>query len=129
MEPTLDDLLQPWHDALGRDRRAYENHVRRILALCESVAAAAAVPASDEVRHAWLVAAAFHDLGIWSAGTWDYLDPSVALAQAWLTEHEQDELVPLVTRMIREHHGLRPRGPATDPVEIFRRADVVDVWL
>ena len=31
------------------------------------------------------IAAAFHDIGIWTAGTFDYLEPSVRVAAAYLT--------------------------------------------
>lgn len=124
--PSIEQLLEPWRPQLGTAAAGYENHVRRVLALCEHLSLGAAEP---DTRLAWTVAGAFHDLGIWSDGTWDYIEPSVALATRWLGDSGRTDLEPLVARMIREHHGLRARGPADDPVEIFRRADVIDVWL
>ena len=124
--PSIEELLQPWRPQLGPAAAGYENHVHRVLALCEHLSHGAA---DGETRLAWTVAGAFHDLGIWSDGTWDYIEPSVALAARWLGDNDRADLEPLVARMIREHHGLTARGPAGDPVEIFRRADVIDVWL
>lgn len=126
MTPTLDALFAPWQAALGRDYQAYRNHVERLLALCEALAARAGVTL-DPV--ALRVAGVFHDLGIWSDGTFDYLGPSTARARAWLEAHGRGDLAPAVTAMIGQHHKLRPAGPARDPVEIFRRADWMDVTL
>lgn len=126
MTPTLDDLFAPWQAALGRDYTAYRHHVERLLALCEALAARENV-CLDPV--ALRVAAVFHDLGIWSDGTFDYLAPSSARARAWLEAHGHGDLSPLVTAMIEQHHKVRPAGPARDAVEIFRRADWMDVTL
>lgn len=128
----IDRRLAPWTDHLGADRTAYRNHTLRVLALCDSLHAESA-RAADEPRPStteeFLTAAAYHDLGIWSAGTFDYLAPSGALARRWLAEQHRDELDPLVTAMIDNHHRIRPAGAPTSPVEIFRRADTIDVTL
>lgn len=75
------------------------------------------------------VAGVYHDLGIWSDGTFDYLAPSAARAREWLQAHGRDDLTELVTAMIGQHHKVRAAGPADNPVEIFRRADWMDVTL
>lgn len=126
MTPTLDDLFAPWASALGRDYTAYLHHVQRLLALCEELAARQGV-ALDPV--ALRVAGVYHDLGIWSDGTFDYLAPSAARATAWLEANGHGALAPQVTAMINQHHKVRPAGSAHDPVEIFRRADWMDVTL
>lgn len=71
----------------------------------------------------------FHDLGIWTDDTFDYLVPSIDLAAARLEQEGRDDLIDLVTRMIDNHHKITPAGPKDDPVEIFRRADTIDVML
>ncbi|HEX4870060.1 MAG TPA: hypothetical protein VFV15_04970 [Moraxellaceae bacterium] len=126
MTPTLDQLFAPWKDALGADYRGYRNHVERLLALCGALAAREGV-ALDAL--ALRVAGVYHDLGIWSDGTFDYLAPSAARARAWLEANGRGDLAPLVTALIDQHHKVRPAGPAHDPVEIFRRADWIDVTL
>ncbi len=75
------------------------------------------------------VASAFHDLGIWSDGTFDYLAPSAARAASWCQAERRDLDVDLVTRTIENHHRLRRYSgpPDAQVVEAFRRADLVDV--
>ncbi|MGB0873261.1 MAG: hypothetical protein ACPGYP_09025 [Solirubrobacterales bacterium] len=124
--PTIEQLIEPHRKALGISYEAYRNHVVRQLALCNLLGADRF---DSDTRLALTVAGAFHDIGIWTDRTWDYLHPSLALAEAWLREQGRDDLVPLVARMVLEHHGLSARGAADDPVEVFRRADVIEVWL
>ena len=77
-----------------------------------------------------LVAAAFHDLGIWSTRTFDYLGPSVGLAREHLASANLQHLIPEVEAIIVWHHKLsRYRGEFASTVETFRRADLVDLSL
>lgn len=124
--PSLDELFAPWAAALGRDYIAYRHHVERLLALCEALAADAGVSLDPLALR---VAAVYHDMGIWSDGTFDYLAPSMARAAAWLETAGRTDLIAQVSAMIGQHHKVRAAGPATDPVEIFRRADWMDVTL
>jgi hypothetical protein len=74
------------------------------------------------------VAAALHDIGIWTAGTFDYLEPSVRVADAYLARTGRARWAAEVDEMIREHHKLLPYRAHDDwLVEAFRRADLVDV--
>lgn len=128
LKPLVGERLEPWADRLGADREAYTHHVVRVLELCDALyAGTGAAGATPSEREEFLAAGVFHDLGIWTAGTLDYLPPSMELATAWLTEQGRPELVDLVTRMISEHHRIRSAGPPDDPVELLRRADLVDV--
>ncbi|MBJ7347319.1 MAG: hypothetical protein JHC87_01975 [Thermoleophilaceae bacterium] len=77
----------------------------------------------------FVVAAAFHDLGIWVNDTFDYLDPSVGLATRWLQQNGHGDRVPAVSEMILQHHKLRAAADLSQPVEVFRRADTTDVVL
>jgi len=131
MFERVSGLLEPWAGALGADLQCYRNHALRVLNLCDRLAEflpfAEAPPPSD--RTEFVAAAVFHDLGIWSAGTFDYLHPSVQLARSWLTEHGRGDLVPVVSQMIEQHHKLTPAADPQSPVEMFRRADTIDVLL
>ncbi len=53
--------------------------------------------------------------------------PSIELATEHLQHDGRSDLEDLVTRMIDEHHKQRAAGPPDDPVEIFRRADLIDL--
>jgi hypothetical protein len=65
---TLDELLQAHAAQLGADFTAYRNHTYRVVNL--GVALSAADPERLEKMAS---AAAFHDLGIWTDGTFDDL--------------------------------------------------------
>jgi hypothetical protein len=124
------ERLGPFSAALGADREGYTNHVVRVLAFCDELhqlQRAAGPRPSDQEE--FLVAAVFHDLGIWTHRTFDYLEPSMRLAEQWLERAGRSDLRELVGRMISSHHKLRRAGGRDDPVELLRRADAVDVSL
>jgi hypothetical protein len=122
---SLDTLLDAHAAELGRDFAAYRNHTYRVLNLCVTFADEEA-GSLEKIA----VAAAFHDLGIWTDGTFDYLQPSARLAIAHLTNAGRDSWIPEVTGMILEHHKVTRYQRGTHSlVEPFRRADWVDVSL
>ena len=129
LEEQVDRVLAPWGGQLGRDRDAYANHVLRVLDLCDLLhhRSGADEESPPTSRVEFLVAGACHDLGIWTAGTFDYLGPSVALARDVLDRRGRPDLESVVAAMIEQHHKLRSAGPPGSPVELFRRADTVDV--
>jgi hypothetical protein len=122
--PLVDAVLQTWSAALGADLPAYRGHVYRVLNFCQALA-----PDVDDEQRA--VAAAFHDLGIWSDGTFDYLAPSAARAISYLETTGRERGTDAVARAIMLHHKLTPyRGEGdADLIEAFRRADLIDVSL
>ncbi len=74
------------------------------------------------------IAAAFHDLGIWTDRTFDSLGPSRRLARACLAAGGRSALAPAVEAIIEQHHKPRPyRGPFAEPVESFQRTDLFEV--
>jgi hypothetical protein len=119
----LDELLQAHAAQLGADFTAYRNHTYRVVNLGVALS-----PEDPERLEKLAIAAAFHDMGIWTDGTFDYLAPSVALATAYLARSGRAEWTPEISAMILEHHKISPyRGHAEWLVEPFRRADWVDV--
>jgi hypothetical protein len=110
---------------LGEDFTAYRNHAYRVANFC-----AALTPCDDTALEKIALAAAFHDLGIWTARTFDYLAPSIDLACAHLGCAGHEDWRNGVTGMIREHHKVRRyRGGECGLIEPFRRADWIDVSL
>jgi hypothetical protein len=71
-------VLETHAAALGGDFKAYRNHAYRVVNLCVALSSGHQV---EKIA----IAAAFHDLGIWTDGTFDYLQPSVKLASDYLT--------------------------------------------
>jgi hypothetical protein len=129
VEAGVDRRLSPWMAQLGTDHEAYRHHVLRVLAVCDRLheGLSATGAGRPSRRPEYLTAAAFHDLGIWTAGTLDYLGPSVELARGYLANAGRGDLEPVVTAMIEQHHKIRRAGDPSAPVEVFRRADLVDV--
>lgn len=120
---ALDEVLDAHAAALAADFRAYRNHTYRVANLC-----AALSPDVPGRMEKIALAAAFHDLGIWTDGTFDYLAPSVRLARAHLARAGRSEWEDEITAMISEHHKLsRARAEPGSLVEPFRRADWIDV--
>jgi hypothetical protein len=116
--PIVDAVLDRHRGALGDERAAYTNHVYRCMTY-HQLLLGFSIP--DAAALAW----ATHDLGIWTAGTLDYLAPSADLAAAYADEFDiadVDQLRALVT----DHHRLLPvrDDRLTDT---FRRADLIDV--
>ena len=124
----VDDTLSAYREALGPDAMAYRNHVCRVLAFVSRLVPAE--PVGGTLSEPLLQAAIYHDLGIWTDRTFDYLAPSRRLAAAALDEQGASSLAPEVEAIIENHHKLTPYlGPFASGVEAFRRADLVDVSL
>ncbi|MGZ6098351.1 MAG: HD domain-containing protein [Myxococcaceae bacterium] len=121
--PFLEQMLEEWAPALGSARVAYGGHAYRVLNYSRALLGSAR---HDEEL---ALAAAFHDLGIWSDRTFDYLPPSVERAEAFRRERAPGLGAELIAKLIRNHHVLRPLRTGPDPAvqEAFRRADLVDV--
>jgi hypothetical protein len=119
--PTIDDVLDDHATALRDDFLAYRNHVYRIVNLC-----VAHVGRSELEKIA--VAAVFHDLGIWTSGTFDYIAPSIALAHDYMVTHARVDWTVEIEGMIADHHKItRSTADPDSLIEAFRRADWIDV--
>lgn len=123
--PVVDEILGSFDSALGRDARAYGNHVYRVVNLCFATG-----DHDAEAREKIEIAGAFHDLGIWTEGTLDYLRPSELAAAKYLVARGRETWIPEITEMIEMHHRVRSCAESRSPlVEAFRRADVADFSL
>jgi len=118
--PIIDDVLRDHAAALGDDVSGYRNHVYRLVNLCVAI-----VGRSELEKIA--VAAVFHDLGIWTNRTFDYIPPSAALAHDYLAARACDGWIAEIERMIVDHHKITPTADPYSLVEAFRRADWIDV--
>jgi len=120
--PLSDQIISTFSEELSNDFSAYRNHVYRELNFFLALSGLSAIPISV------LVAAAFHDLGIWTHQTFDYLSPSIELASTYLVKEGLAELQPEVCSIIREHHKILPyAGIHSTNVETFRKADLIDL--
>lgn len=121
--PLIDALLDGHRKSLGEDFTAYKNHCYRVANFC------LALSVKNEAEHDKVfIAAAFHDLGIWTHKTFDYLGPSRMLAREYLIKINRGGWTEEVEAMIAFHHKITPYG--RNPswlVEPFRKADWIDI--
>jgi hypothetical protein len=120
--PTVDAVLDAHAAELGHDFVPYRNHVYRVANLCVALA-------GDGVELEKIaVAAVFHDLGIWTNHTFDYIAPSVSIAREHLAARGMADWIPEIEAMIVDHHKITPSHAHPQAlVESFRRADWIDV--
>lgn len=120
---VVEDILSEQEAALGISLAGYKNHVYRMVNYCHAIS-----PLSGDESEKIAIAGCFHDLGIWTAGTFDYLPPSIELARSHLSKIGRVDWAEHVTLMIEEHHKLRT-FKTDDLTEIFRKADLIDLSL
>lgn len=125
MDHTLPDtILAGYRAVLGRDHGKYRNHVQRVFHAC------LLFDADPANATTYAIAAAFHDIGIWTDRTIDYLGPSMAQAEAYLRAKHMPGRIEEVKALIEWHHKVhRYRGPHERTVEVFRKADWTDVSM
>jgi len=117
-------LLVPFRTIIGKDHEKYSNHVQRVFFNC------LIIDRNHDNHEKYAIAAVFHDIGIWTNYTIDYLDPSIAQAKEYLVSSGQSHWTEEISSMIFWHHKTRPyKGPFELTTEIFRKADWIDVSL
>ena len=118
----VDLVLEPWREVIGEDWSAYRNHVVRMLHFSLAISPCGAIE-----QQKLEIAGCFHDIGLWTHNTMDYLEPSVPPAREYLADKGLDDWSEEVALMITEHHKLRPFKDKRYPlVELFRKGDLVD---
>ena len=119
----IEDILKQHRHSLSVHYDKYRNHVYRVfnltLLLREN---------EKTDTNALAVAAAFHDIGIWTADTLDYLEPSIALAKEYIKDNQLKVSAKLVERIIANHHKVT-NYKEDALAEAFRKADLVDLSL
>lgn len=120
----IDDLLSRFESVIGVDYERYRNHVCRVFLYCILLDK----NKSNEKKYA--IAAVYHDIGIWTDRTIDYLNPSIAKANNYLMEIGKKEWLEEIDFMIYWHHKItKYKGAHQETVVIFCKADWIDVSL
>src|SRR5262245_32231532 len=123
--PLADEILGPFESTLANDFLGYRNHVYRMINFCFAQG-----EFNDQEREQIVIAGCFHDLGIWTGHTFDYLPPSIDAARRYLYDANLERWTPEIELMIDQHHKVRKFSH--DPrslVEVFRRGDLADFSL
>ena len=124
--PLLEEILGQYKQIIADDYIPYKNHVCRVVNFCFQLKQ----DVDDEQKEKVIIAGCFHDLGIWTDDTLDYLPPSVSAANAYLQRRNLSKWAVEIELMINLHHKLSKYKDDANPlVEVFRRADLVDLSL
>lgn len=119
----IDSILISYKEDLGRYFEQYRNHVFRVYNL--------AIPFMSDNKDIEIIsiASAFHDLGIWTNNTFDYIKPSIDLAKQFCISNNFDasEIIEIET-IIENHHKLS-KVKTSKLAEILRQADLIDLTL
>ncbi|MDX1941567.1 MAG: HD domain-containing protein [Saprospiraceae bacterium] len=122
--PTIDHLMQQYKHIIRNDFDRYNNHVYRVFLNCKML------DDSIENEEKYAIAAVFHDIGIWTDHTIDYLNPSIIKAKEYLNEVGKLLWMYEIALMIDMHHKMsKYNGKYEATVEVFRKADWMDVSL
>lgn len=122
-DEIIDSVLVFHKNALAEYYEPYRNHVYRVY----NFAIVYVRDKADQEKIA--IAAAFHDLGIWTNSTFDYLQPSIALARHYCEQKGlSPDTIAEIEWMINDHHKLN-RVQDSRLAEIFRQADLTDLSL
>ena len=118
----LDELFARYQVLLGADYDAYKNHCLRVFNFCRVLAGEGAN--ADKIA----IATFFHDIGIWTDNTFDYILPSQLLCRRYLEQTGRVAWCDEIVAMIGEHHKLtRYQENTSWLVEPFRKADWIDM--
>ncbi len=119
---VIEEILGLWRARIGSQYEAYRGHVYRVYNYCLQFRLF-----SEEEREKLAIAACFHDIGIWSDDTLDYIPPSVAEAKKYLASSGLEEWSEEIAMMVELHHKPSPCHDERFPlVEVFRKGDLVD---
>lgn len=115
----IDFILHQYENDLGSGFEMYRNHVYRVFNLTLPF-----VSSNTDIQ-TLSIACAFHDLGIWTHKTFDYLQPSINLALEY--SHNSHNSMEIET-IINFHHKIT--SIKTSPLaELFRQSDLIDLTL
>lgn len=123
-ERIIAETLEQFKSIIGADFELYSNHVNRVYLNC--ILADGSIDNSKK----YAIAAIFHDIGIWTNNTFDYLEPSIAQATNYLQNINRQDLIDEVSEMIYWHHKITSySGKFRSTVENFREADWIDISM
>ncbi|MDJ0511019.1 MAG: hypothetical protein QNJ64_17450 [Crocosphaera sp.] len=120
--PLIEEILLQWKECIGDNYDGYRGHVYRMYNFC-----LVQHDCSEEEKQKIAIAACFHDIGLWSAHTADYIPPSVVEVKKYLSQQKLEQWSEEIGLMVEFHHKVRPYKDEKYPlVEVFRKGDLVD---
>lgn len=124
--PYAEQILAQYKSVIASDFTGYKHHVLRMLSFCHALKP----DMTEEQSHKLQIAAAFHDIALWTHDRVDYLVPSYQVALEYLAEHGLEEWQQEIQIIIDVHHLTSEyQGPFEQLAEVFRKADLIDFSL
>ena len=99
----IEKNLSEWKDLIGEDYPGYRGHVYRMFNFCLALR-----PCNEEEQTKLAIAASFHDIGLWSDHTVDYIPPSVFQVKQYLASNGLETWSKEIGLMVEFHHKIRP---------------------
>ncbi|HEX9825384.1 MAG TPA: hypothetical protein VGA80_02210 [Flavobacteriaceae bacterium] len=118
---TIDTILSTFKNQLNKDFDKYRNHVHRVYLNCTLL------DENIDNHEKYAIASVFHDIGIWTAQTFDYLNPSIKEASVYLISTGKTYWQEEIAEMIQWHHKINPYEGKSPLIEMFRKADIIDI--
>ncbi len=122
--PLVEEILDSHRNHAAGDERgwaSYRGHVYRVLNLARAI-----VPDRDHRDDKLAIAAAFHDIDVFSS--LNYLGPSIRTMDAWLKITGRGAWTEELAVIVAKHHHLTTyKGRHAELAEAFRRADLNDL--
>jgi hypothetical protein len=122
--PLIEEILEGHREHARGDERgwaSYRGHVYRVFNLARAV-----VPDRDDRDDKLAIAAAFHDIDVFTS--LNYLGLSIHTMDAWLQRTGRSGWADELAVIVAKHHHLTPyRGHYAELAEAFRRADLNDL--
>lgn len=117
----ISEVIELHRAELGNDYVKYYNHCCRVYTYAAQLSRA-----NKEEQLQLAIATAFHDIGLWTADTFDYLGPSIKLAEEYLKANGLERYSDGVIQIILNHHKLTS-FKQNYLAEAFRKADLIDL--
>jgi hypothetical protein len=122
--PLIEEILEGHRDHARGDERgwtSYRGHAYRVFNMARVL-----VPDQDHRDDKLAIAAAFHDIDVFSS--LNYLGPSIRTMESWLQRTGRGRWADELSVIVAKHHHLTAyRGRHAELAEAFRRADLNDL--
>lgn len=86
----IQTIQEEFRSIIGNDFVGYQNHCIRMAGCCLALLSRQTQNTDINAVEKIAIAAAFHDIGIWTANTIDYLQPSIPPMLDYLAEQQKE---------------------------------------
>lgn len=115
----MDKIFLDYQEELGDDFTRYSNHCYRLLNYLQLM------ELDDNEDYKCRILLPFHDLGIWTHKTMNYLPPSIELAVAYVKKNNIEIEESEIIGFIGNHHKITKNKITIE--EKLRKADLIDL--